>query len=394
MATRDSDILDEIDENFLSCPICSCRYHSAKILPCLHSYCEKCLVTYVDVNKKLECPVCRMSVRLPEGGVSALTNSFFINNLVEQLAKRIKGEEGACDGCSEETAKNRCIDCAINLCQSCTKPHSNMPITRGHRVMQLEEYKKDQATDGVDGGQSPIFCTVHSGYKLKFYCKSCKVPICAECSILIHKGAKHAVKELSVAKEEFVEDIKAQLKMLKVKDVKVKYIGQQMEKFLEDLQHQRSEQEEKINARCKEIIKGVEGEQKRLLQQLQDSYETEAGQTQVKRESLAKSAEDIKCTLDYIDRLIQYGSPAQVLSMHDEITTCLEALLRLDTTIVERRPLEFKENKGFATGNLGHLHKGGGDCQCSGNAEADRNANIKTGWLPNFGSFVPRWSSK
>uniref|UniRef100_A0A6Q2WVW8 RING-type E3 ubiquitin transferase n=1 Tax=Esox lucius TaxID=8010 RepID=A0A6Q2WVW8_ESOLU len=81
-------VVREIDKQFLICSICLDRYNNPKVLPCLHTFCERCLQNYIPPESlTLSCPVCRQTSILPEKGVSALQNNFFITNLMEVLQR-------------------------------------------------------------------------------------------------------------------------------------------------------------------------------------------------------------------------------------------------------------------------------------------------------------------
>ncbi|GCC19289.1 hypothetical protein chiPu_0018305 [Chiloscyllium punctatum] len=81
-----SPVVRQIDKQFLVCSICLDRYNNPKVLPCLHTFCERCLQNYIPPQSlTLSCPVCRQTSILPEKGVSALQNNFFITNLMEVL---------------------------------------------------------------------------------------------------------------------------------------------------------------------------------------------------------------------------------------------------------------------------------------------------------------------
>ncbi|XP_045074442.1 tripartite motif-containing protein 2-like, partial [Coregonus clupeaformis] len=83
-----SPVVRQIDKQFLVCSICLDRYHNPKVLPCLHTFCENCLQNYIPPESlTLSCPVCRQTSILPEKGVSALQNNFFITNLMEVLQR-------------------------------------------------------------------------------------------------------------------------------------------------------------------------------------------------------------------------------------------------------------------------------------------------------------------
>lgn len=90
MACREpaSPVVRQIDQQFLVCSICLDRYCNPKVLPCLHTFCERCLQNYIPAQSlSLSCPVCRQTSILPERGVPALPNNFFITNLMEVLQR-------------------------------------------------------------------------------------------------------------------------------------------------------------------------------------------------------------------------------------------------------------------------------------------------------------------
>uniref|UniRef100_A0A8C5X0N0 RING-type domain-containing protein n=1 Tax=Malurus cyaneus samueli TaxID=2593467 RepID=A0A8C5X0N0_9PASS len=86
MARREpaSPVVRQIDQQFLVCSISP--LHPPKPHPCLHTFCERCLRTNIP-SLSLSCPVCRQTSILPERGVPALPNNFFITNLMEVLQR-------------------------------------------------------------------------------------------------------------------------------------------------------------------------------------------------------------------------------------------------------------------------------------------------------------------
>uniref|UniRef100_A0A8W4FLH4 RING-type E3 ubiquitin transferase n=1 Tax=Sus scrofa TaxID=9823 RepID=A0A8W4FLH4_PIG len=83
-----SPVVRQIDKQFLICSICLERYKNPKVLPCLHTFCERCLQNYIPAySLTLSCPVCRQTSILPEKGVAALQNNFFITNLMDVLQR-------------------------------------------------------------------------------------------------------------------------------------------------------------------------------------------------------------------------------------------------------------------------------------------------------------------
>lgn len=52
-STSSSPVVRQIDKQFLVCSICLDHYHNPKVLPCLHTFCEK-----YAVNNSLSLVLC------------------------------------------------------------------------------------------------------------------------------------------------------------------------------------------------------------------------------------------------------------------------------------------------------------------------------------------------
>ncbi|KAK6172339.1 hypothetical protein SNE40_016019 [Patella caerulea] len=66
----------------MECSICHRQFTKPKALPCLHTFCEECLRSYIASNPDSEharggvpCPACRQTIYIPAGGVSELPDN-------------------------------------------------------------------------------------------------------------------------------------------------------------------------------------------------------------------------------------------------------------------------------------------------------------------------------
>nr|XP_006817191.1 PREDICTED: tripartite motif-containing protein 2-like [Saccoglossus kowalevskii] len=65
--------LDEIQEDHLTCGICLERYKKPKVLSCMHTFCEHCLVSLLEKSAgKLKCPNCSAICLLEQEGIRGL----------------------------------------------------------------------------------------------------------------------------------------------------------------------------------------------------------------------------------------------------------------------------------------------------------------------------------
>ncbi|KAK1785885.1 hypothetical protein P4O66_003252 [Electrophorus voltai] len=158
-----SPVVRQIDKQFLVCSICLERYHNPKVLPCLHTFCERCLQNYIPPQSlTLSCPVCRQTSILPEKGVAALQNNFFITNLMEVLQRE----------------------------SECAQPEACGAL---------------ESASAAASAQS-LSCPNHEGKVMEFYCESCETAMCLECTAGEHR------EHMTVPLRDVLEQHKAELK--------------------------------------------------------------------------------------------------------------------------------------------------------------------------------------
>ncbi|XP_071799032.1 E3 ubiquitin-protein ligase TRIM32-like [Asterias amurensis] len=133
----------EISQELIECPICLERFIDPKILNCHHSFCQKCLQKLVDnQNPKtgfIICPVCKEKTKIPDKGVSALLNSFFLSSLIDDVInsegpnQRPKSESSKCRKHTDQELCFHCDTCDLLVCLKCAvldhQAHTLIEIT-------------------------------------------------------------------------------------------------------------------------------------------------------------------------------------------------------------------------------------------------------------------------
>ena len=228
MAENTDKIRNEL-ENLLECSICMDTFTDPLCLPCIHTFCAKCIKEIVQKSQKegietkeFNCPTCRCRVDIPEGGVERLPKHLFVNNLKEVITLTSKSDI-KCDYCVarriETSATWRCIDCCISLCDISKDAHDHVYGTyKPHQVLKIFDWKQSDIS-GICS-QNKEFCSHHETEILKFYCSKCDTPICQTCHTLEH--ADHKCRELTKVAEEMKhvlqESIKNIARLIKMKE--------------------------------------------------------------------------------------------------------------------------------------------------------------------------------
>ena len=232
----------------LICPVCRDLFDNPKILPCVHSFCERCLEGVSEPDKEtLQCPVCRVSTNLPTGGVADIPNNFFLNNILDIIKRHsaTTTRDVLCHACSANVLSSlRCADCDVLLCTKCLQAHgvrtANHVLTAGNQATgptknnlettkplsgkpttaqpitssdhlatrELETPSDHPGTVSRHKLHIPLKCKYHPKQDLRYFCSSCAELTCTDCVIANH------VTHIFVSASDAVPSSKAKLNTL------------------------------------------------------------------------------------------------------------------------------------------------------------------------------------
>ncbi|XP_071798883.1 uncharacterized protein [Asterias amurensis] len=190
----------------IECPICLTRFTDPKILDCQHNFCLKCLHDLADKQDQnkdfIICPVCREKTSIPDKGVSALFNCFFLSSLIDDVinlegpADDINPPVSTCEGCDEGLeAVLRCVDCDANLCDICLENHAKLKMNRHHQIVNTVG-SSNQRPENKDKLESTK-CRKHTDQELCFYCDTCDLLVCLKCVAYDHRAQNHVLSEIN-----------------------------------------------------------------------------------------------------------------------------------------------------------------------------------------------------
>src|SRR6218665_2451670 len=184
------------------CSICFKTFTDPRMLPCIHSFCLKCLKGTRKAAKKqpgenMPCPLCRKFFVIATEGMTGLQRNFFVQHLMDVKPTIQEGQKSVtdCDICKvihegdEEKIKEAtmmCLECGDNFCDVCTRVHKLHKLSKTHNIVNIgieaeEDFRKLQP------GRT---CGVHNQQPLSFYCAKCKKIICVWCFVENHASHK------------------------------------------------------------------------------------------------------------------------------------------------------------------------------------------------------------
>lgn len=174
MATPESSSSSSSTE----CPACLEYFEIPKLLPCLHTFCLRCVKKFQreDKTSVIHCPVCRAEHELPIGRENELVDDFSVPCTKKKSQK--------CQLCVEKhEAVSSCKDCRFVLCSKCTELHRILIPFQHHVVRPIGEEDKPLL-------RNPL-CAYHNFEQLLFYCSTCQLLVCVYC--VVHDHRDHTI---------------------------------------------------------------------------------------------------------------------------------------------------------------------------------------------------------
>ncbi len=262
-----------------TCSYCKNLFVDPKLLPCLHSFCKKCLV---ELTKKFNtttvivCEICGENTPMPSKGIEAITPNIHLDHesKISKFEKLMKKETPPpCDECSRESTLDVisfCCTCESFLCKECHSQHIlSRKLTLHHKTILLKDSNNIKAQLKENIGFPPIQCKIHSNDEIKLYCVSCKTLICIQCALTKHGG--HQLEDLitfvnqekvnirEVARElpehvskleNLIRSAKAVMDSIKVRE---KSIGSDIKKVFGELHRKLDDRENTLLKQCSTI---------------------------------------------------------------------------------------------------------------------------------------------
>ncbi|CAC5397885.1 unnamed protein product [Mytilus coruscus] len=188
------------EKEISTCSICLEQLKSPRSLPCLHTFCFKCISEYILSTERLAghkiaiymFPVCRTIV-MPEHPeldttkwVEPLPHNFTISSLLE-TSKEPQTQE--CHICKHKqkciSATKWCRDCSEAFCDDCREMHSLMKSSMSHEFVDIASIPTNEC--GIDFSKISDVCPVHSSKVVEAYCFDHEELCCVLCVTLQHR---------------------------------------------------------------------------------------------------------------------------------------------------------------------------------------------------------------
>ena len=259
-----------LSEQDLHCGICSNVFTNPLMMPCLHSFCKKCLEQQLEEQGSsagsIKCPTCDTVSTLPTGSVASLPSNHRLAHQAEVSTYQQKIEDGGnipCERCVKKTsgaAVAFCCNCCLFLCSSCQEDHQSWREMASHELVSVGEKKTNSKS--IILPRKPLMCVKHTKEELKFYCNTCQCLICRDCIVMEHSDHKRVYPKDVAAKEK--ESLMETLQEAEDAIAKLEAAITSRDDMKKQIEIQKNEVNEKIAQEFKMIYSSLQEREKAL----------------------------------------------------------------------------------------------------------------------------------
>ncbi|TSO77772.1 E3 ubiquitin-protein ligase TRIM33 [Bagarius yarrelli] len=309
-----------------TCAVCKQSLQSRdcepKLLPCLHSFCLKCIPQ----------PERQISVGVagPHGQDTHIGEwrkkenkvkpSFGSVNTDVDLISTAK----VCTSCEDNaSAIGFCVECGEWLCKTCIEAHQRVKFTKDHTIRKKEEVSQESVSTS---GQRTVFCPIHKQEALKLFCETCDKLTCRDCQLLEHK--EHRYQFLEEAFENQKGIIETFMAKLHEKRNYVQFSAAHVQNRLKEAAETHKKVEHEIKIAVFTLINEINKKGKALLQQLESVTKERTVKLLNQQRDIGILAQQIMHVLRFTHCAISNGSSTALLYSKRLITYQLRYMLK------------------------------------------------------------------
>ena len=330
-------------QNITECAICADDFDDARVLPCVHTFCLKCIQKWSQnkqTGDKVSCPICRKEFEIPRG-TAALPKNSFVEKLLEmkKLSTTLSRGDVLCDVCCDDKksrvkAANKatvyCIDCRRNMCDQCFGCHQKFRLSGPHKLIEINsETNMEELLRKFPENT----CDKHADKCTEIYCFDCKEAVCMMCYIKSHNSHRCSdIKEVAV---DLTEQMKRNAQSLAAKVTEcqkvLKNIDENEKKFREKV----TETEKLICERVEKLKQMIDIHKNSLLEQLAVSRDKQLKQTISVHEEIERHQIVLENFIRYSNEVKEIGTACDIAKLAGKLNARAEELMKfsLDTDL-------------------------------------------------------------
>lgn len=243
---------------------------------------------------------------------------------------------------SKDQAVARCSDCSHFLCPNCTSAHDFMRCFENHRVVPFDAIKNSKENAAI---HKPIFCDVHTGESLLYYCHLCEEAVCQECMVRSHKtSASHQCERVTEAEAVIRRQLMALTRRATLRTDECQRTTERLDDTLAELQRQREDAQGLIRDSYQSYKAMLEIAYDGAIQQLEHLHSERELKVMDLFNNIDKTIQKIEDACKFTNRLLKLGDATEIALLKKVISAQILYLVNNSPKLDVNYSLEFETN--------------------------------------------------
>ncbi|XP_048806590.1 E3 ubiquitin-protein ligase TRIM71 [Lagopus muta] len=251
--------------------------------------------------------------------------------------------EPRCSSCDEgNAASSRCLDCQEHLCDNCVRAHQRVRLTKDHFI---ERFAAGPAAASA-GPTAPLalsppypaspynilsvfperasYCQHHDDEVLHFYCDTCSVPICRECTMGRHVGhsfiyLQDALQDSRTLTIQLLADAQQGRQAIQLSIEQAQAVAEQVEMKAKVVQSE-------VKAVTTRHKKALEERECELLWKVEKIRQVKAKSLYLQVEKLRQNLNKLDNTISAVQQVLEEGRTIDILLARDRMLAQVQEL--------------------------------------------------------------------
>uniref|UniRef100_A0A4W4H6W9 E3 ubiquitin-protein ligase TRIM33 n=1 Tax=Electrophorus electricus TaxID=8005 RepID=A0A4W4H6W9_ELEEL len=305
-----------------------------KLLPCLHSFCLKCIPQPerqisvgvpgphgqdTHIVNVMRCLVCYHEYKQTD-----MVDNYFVKDTTEVSSTSTQKSTQVCTSCEDNAnAIGFCVECGEWLCKTCIEAHQRVKFTKDHTIRKKEEVSHESVGTS---GQRTVFCPIHKQEALKLFCETCDKLTCRDCQLLEHKEHRYQFLEEAFQNQKGI--IEALMAKLQERRNYVQYSAAQVQNRIKEVNETHKKVEHEIKIAVFTLINEINKKGKSLLQQLESVTKERSMKLMNQQREIGAVSQQVLHVLRFTHWAISNGSSTALLYSKRLITYQLRSALK------------------------------------------------------------------